>query len=271
MSAHGTAAALSSGKKRALESGMAAEDWDKLKPEDKREWVSEAMSAHSRASMSARGKARALKSGVPEDKWNTMTDELKQHWETLAHADLSATGNAASVEAGQSAHDAERRALVSVLAARGMQRAEIDSLLSTPIARSGSRQEYWALHGLLTAAAARAMANVAAGTVASPMSDSAWSLLLKNPKLEWNKLSLASTKGLNGPQKAIRQSHMYAILRQRSLAEAKMYVTWRLYRTAQASVANKEYDYTEHNKGLKERKKLAKEQNNNGASKKHKK
>jgi hypothetical protein len=143
--------------------------------------------------------------------------------------------------------------------------------LSTPIARSGTRQEYEALHRLLTAAAARAMANVAAGTVASPMSDSAWTLLLQNPKLEWSKLSLASTKGLKGPQTAIRQSHMYAILRQRSLAEAKIYVTWRLHRAAQHSVSNKEYDYTEHNKGRQERKKLAKEQNNNGASKKHKK
>ena len=88
--------------------------------------------------------------------------------------------------------------------------------------------------------------------------------------MEWNKLSLASTQ-LKGPQKASRQSHIYAILRQRSLAEVKIYVTWRLHRAARATSTNKQYDYTEHNKGLKERKKRAKERNNDGASKKSKK
>ena len=99
------------------------------------------------------------------------------------------------------------------------------------------------------------------------MSDSDWNLLLKNPKLEWNKLSLASTR-LKGPQNAIRQSHIYAILRRRSLAEVKTYVTWRLHLAAKTTTWEQEHDRSEHNKGSKDRKKRKKENDNDVVSKK---
>ncbi len=93
------------------------------------------------------------------------------------------------------------------------------------------------------------------------MSNSAGALLA-NPDSEWKKLSLTSSR-LQRAENSIRQSHMYSILRTSSLADAKMYINWRLHERALSEKWNDENDRTEHNTLA--RKKRAREHKDNGA------
>ena len=109
-----------------------------------------------------------------------MHDELRQHWVSQAQAARDAISVATRVQNILCDRDVENAAFRAVLAVHNMLAAEIEL------------RDYQALNQRLTHAAARSMANAAAPSTAVPLSNSAWAVLLKEPK--WAKLSLASSR-----------------------------------------------------------------------------